>query len=480
MPINFYNSDTLTLMFHCGCDMTYKQAVSYLYSLEEERINLGLSRINSLLFNLRISPLDLKVIHVAGTNGKGSVAAMMSSILCCAGFKVGVYTSPHLKDFRERIAIKCSRAIYRTGSQRVKYIPKKELIKLVEKIRPIVEKISKTKSGKPTFFEVTTAIMFAYFIKENVDFAVLEVGLGGRLDATNVVLPLVSVITNIGLEHTDRLGNTLEKIAREKCGIIKRGRPVVTAEQTPDILKIIENISNQRKARLFRIGRDVKYKFAGVCSADSRLSGRVREGFDEKKQFFSYSGISRKFKKLPLPLLGKHQVLNACCAIAAIEILESTLHHPLRPLCTLHIIKKGLLSTRWPGRCEVVSRRPYIVLDGAHNPPAASVLARTIKEYFHYEHLILILGILKDKDIDGIMNHLFPVSDSIIFTSPSNSRAVPSLELMKHSSWLNHCTSIFATEDVAQAIELARQIASKDDLILITGSLYTVGDAIKS
>ena len=445
--------------------MTYKQAISYLYSLEEERINLGLSRIKSLLFNLSISPEDLKVLHIAGTNGKGSVAAIASSILAQIGFKVGVYTSPHLKDFRERIVIKCSGAIYRTESQRVKCIPKKELINLVEKIKPIVKKISRTEIGKPTFFEVTTAIMFNWFVKEKVDFLVLEVGLGGRLDATNVVSPLVSVITNIGLEHTDRLGSTLEEITKEKCGIIKRDCPVITAEKNPKILKIIESISHKKNARLIRIGRDVKYKF---------------EGFNGKLQFFNYEGISHKFKRLPLPLIGKHQLANACCAIASIEFLIDNRY-------LSKVIKKSLRDTKWPGRCEIISRSPMLILDGAHNPQASSTLISTLGDYFSYDRLILILGILRDKDIDGIMHHLVPLANVVIFTSPSNPRAASPFELMNYlplpiseSSQPQvgtRCSSFFITDNVPHAIKLARQIASRQDMILITGSLYTVANA---
>lgn len=432
--------------------MTYQQAISYIYSLEEERINLGLSRIKALLKNLHISLDCLKVIHVGGTNGKGSVVAMISSILSCAGFKVGVYTSPHLQDFRERIVIK-QFEIFRK-------ISKRELIRLVEKIKPIAKKISRTRMGKPTFFEVTTAMMFAYFIKEKVDFAVLEVGLGGRLDATNVVLPLVSVITNIGLEHTDRLGNTLEEIAKEKCGIIKRGRIVITAEQNPEVLKIIENISCSRKARLIKVGKDVKYKF---------------ERFNGKLQFFKYRGLSHRFKRLPLPLPGKHQLANASCAIAILEILDSLYTLRIKP----YTIKIGLKKTKWPGRCEVISRRPLIILDGAHNPQASKILSYTISDYFSYKNLILILGILRDKDIKGIMKELFPASNFVIFISPPNPRAASPAELMKHLP-LNMRQSFFVADDVSQAIKLACKIASKKDLILVTGSLYTVAEAMKN
>jgi len=437
--------------------MTYKQAISYLYSLEEERINLGLSRIKSLLFNLCVSPGDLKVIHVAGTNGKGSVVAMVSSILSYAGFKVGVYTSPHLKDFRERIVIK--------SCQRVKYIPKKGLIRLVEKIQPIVKKISRTKMGKPTFFEVTTAIMFAYFTQEEVDFAVLEVGLGGRLDATNVVLPLVSVITNIGLEHTDRLGNTLEEIAKEKCGIIKSECPVITAEQKPIVLKVIKNVSRQRNAKLIKI---IPHPPRGTYAVMYKY-----RGFKGKMQFFDYYGLYNKFKKLSLPFFGKHQLANASCAIAALERCQVLTNDK----CTYTTISSGLRYAKWPGRCEVVSRRPYIVVDGAHNPAAANLLASTIKNYFHYSHIVLILGILRDKDINGIMSYLSPISDSIIFTSPASSRAASAMDLLNSVSHPVHSSSLFVANDVPQAIKLARQIASRHDLILITGSLYTVADA---
>jgi len=443
--------------------MTYRQAISYIYSLEEERINLGLSRIKSLLTLLQISPEVLKVIHIAGTNGKGSVAEMVSNILAYSGYKVGVYTSPHLKDFRERIVIK--RFIARKDSIDRELIPEKKLVALVREIKPLVERIARTKAGRPTFFEVTTAIMFAYFIREKVDFAVIEVGLGGRLDATNVVSPLVSVITNIGLEHTDRLGKTLRKIAREKCGIIKRESTVVTADCNPEVLGVIRKVCSQKKARLIRVR-----KFAGRIFTPAVRFYKFRH-FHARQQSFDYYGSKYRLKGLAIPLMGEYQLANASCAIAALECVDS-----LR--LTPGIIRKGLRYAKWPARLEVLRKAPFIIADGAHNPPAARMLKKAIEKYFKYENLILVIGILNDKDAKGILGCFLPLASKVILTRPFSPRASIPFNLASLLPPVFH-SDIFIIPDPAEGLKYAVDIAGRNDLVLVTGSLYLAGAILK-
>ena len=504
--------------------MTYKEAVAYLYSLEEQRINLGLARVKTLLSLMDVSPDKLNVIHVGGTNGKGSVAEMASSILACAGFRVGVYTSPHLKDFRERIVIKERVNVSTCQSVRVKreMIPKKALAGLVKEIRPLADKIAKTKAGKPTFFEVTTAAMFAHFAREKVDFAVIEVGLGGRLDATNVVDPLVSVITNIGLEHTDRLGNTLEKIAFEKCGIIKQGRPVITADTNPGVLKVMERICRRRNTRLIKVRVFVGQAFSATVIGGSASGGRLAagnnvyytpRGFYRGCEHFDYHGIRRNLKNLAVPLAGAHQPANASCALAALELINpsnvppskiggqagrrtsyvkiekpDTLSAPMsigaRPRppifvagghLTPYTVRNGLLASRWPVRSEIAGRNPLVVLDGAHNPPAALALAKTIKSRFKYRELILVLGILRDKDVKGVLENMLPIADIMIFTKPESPRASDPLTLTSLLPKDTRRQAVFCIPDPRQAFCFAQSMAGRKDLILVAGSLYLAG-----
>jgi len=488
----------------CGNYMTYKEAIAYLYSLEEERINLGLARVKTLLsltdvFSIRNK---LNVIHIGGTNGKGSAVEIASTILACSGFRVGVYTSPHLKDFRERIIVKTSIKVSRptsVGGQascqsiRVKrrMIPKKALAGLVEEIKPLADKVAKTKAGKPTFFEVTTAAMFAYFAREKVDFAVIEVGLGGRLDATNVVDPLVSVITNIGLEHTDRLGNTLEKIAFEKCGIIKQGRPVVTADTNPKVLKVIKRICRRRKARLIRVKAFVGQAFSATMIGGSASGGRLANvyytplGFSRGSEYFDYHGIRQDLKNLAVPLAGEHQPANASCALAALELIDKfrvsrfafrvkrnlpdTLH------VTRYTVRNGLLASQWPVRSEIVSKNPLVVLDGAHNPSAVLALMKTIKSRFKYKNLIVVLGILSDKDAKGVLDNILPAADMLVLTKPESPRASDPLTLTSLLPKDLRRPAVFCIPDPRQAFCFAQGAAGRKDLVLVVGSLYLAG-----
>jgi len=366
----------------------------WLYSLQGRGSVLGLERVKELLSKLNNPQSNLKCIHVAGTNGKGSTCAILSSILKEADYKVGMYTSPHLKRFTERIQI--------NGEE----ITQPELNRLIEKIKPLVT--------DQTFFEVTTAIAFQYFKEQDVDFAILEVGLGGRLDATNVITPLISIITHISLEHTHILGKTIEEIAKEKAGIIKENIPVITLAKN----KTIKEIAKQKHSEIF----------------------------------------IPKIPKLNLNLKGEFQLENASLAIKAAELLN----------INSESIKKGLESVKWPGRLEFLEKN--VLVDCAHNPEGIAALKKEIKK-LNYEKIITVTGILKDKDKKTMITQLSEFSDYIIFTKPNTERAEEPEELKKLTNTRNEIII-----DVKKALKKAKKLANPDDLILITGSIYIVGE----
>jgi len=446
--------------------MSYPQALQYLESLANlERLSsypypqaLNLKRFQGFLDAIHNPQGSLRCIHIAGTKGKGSTAALLTYILREAGFKVGLYTSPHLADFRERIRILAPRAP--RPAPRADFegmIPKPKLASLVNRLKPALTKYNRaSKYGQLTFFEAYTALAFSYFQEEKIDLAVLETGLGGRLDATNVINPLVSVITPISYEHMDKLGRTLKKIAYEKAGIIKRQKTedrrqkliVISAPQEKEALEVIKNKCKKEEARLLVVGKEIKY------------SGR--------EENFSVANPYGDFKNLKIKLIGAHQLMNAAAALSAAASLSE---YGLK--ISVASIKRGLYNTLWPGRCEVVAREPWIVLDGAQNAASANVLKKAIQERFRYQRLILVLGISKDKDIQGIASQLKDLADVIILTKADTPRASAPARLKQYFKG----KEAHITHSVKEAKELALNIAGEDDLILITGSLYVVGEA---
>ncbi|MFH1562013.1 MAG: folylpolyglutamate synthase/dihydrofolate synthase family protein [Nitrospirota bacterium] len=454
--------------------MKYSEVIQYLNSLERFGIQLGLERITGLLGLLGNPHKDLKCIHVAGTNGKGSTTTFIGAILkearlVNAGFKVGVYTSPHFISFTERITI--------NGIP----IPETQVAGIIsEKILPAIKILTTYTSSSsdrleayptthhlthPTYFEIATAVAFLYFAQEKVDFAVLEVGLGGRLDATNVITPLVSVITSIGLEHQDVLGETIEEIACEKAGIIKQGVPVVTSACQPEVLKVIKKVAKLHDAKLYQVGKDIKFVIEQF-PADANSNYQ-----------FSVNGILKEYRKLQTSLLGYHQIINATAAISAIEVLQK--YHGVK-ITTQHI-KKGLLQARIRGRLELIKKSPFVLLDGAHNPASAIVLRKALKDYFSTQRLILIIGILQDKDVAEIVKELLYENKNIllvIIAQPKINRASDTKRI--HDEITKYTDKIHILPTVAEGIKYAEAIASLGDLICITGSLYTVAEAIES
>lgn len=457
--------------------MDYYKTIKYLESLiNYENISdwnykksLELQSFKVFLNNINNPQNAFQSIHIAGSKGKGSTCAFISYILREAGYRVGLYTSPHLADFRERIRVlsRPARANIFGAANPPNHknsecfegkISKRELADLVERLKPSIEKYNRiSKYAALSFFEVYTALAFSYFKEKKIDFAVIETGLGGRLDATNVVNSLVCAIAPISYEHTQKLGNTLKEIAGEKAGIIKRPQSprapehqliVITAPQENEALAVIKSRCRKVGAKLFEVGKDITYR--------------------REKNGFRVNGISRKYSNLKMKLLGGHQLMNVSAAIGVIEGLSL-----LGVDVGADSIRKGIYNTLWPGRCEVVSKCPRIVLDGAQNTASIQVLKQAVKEEFKYRKLILILGISNDKDKKGICRQLYDFVDEVILTQADNPRATSPFELAKYFTGKN----ILIAGNVRQARSKALDIAKKGDLILITGSLFVVGEA---
>jgi len=440
--------------------MNYKEAVRWLgFFIDYEKkitysASFKLSRPRRLLRLLGNPHKGLKVIHIAGTKGKGSAAAMTASILKEAGFKTGLYTSPHLSSFRERIQL--------NG----RLIAKKDVSALASGLRKIIKS-----NRRYSFFEVYTALAFLYFQKEKVDFVVLEVGLGGRLDATNVVNPLACGISHIGLEHTDKLGRTLVEIAAEKAGIIKRWSRVVVSPQPEAVLEKFRRECLKKKAKLWLVGEDISFK--EVRPVARFAAGPGREPPKTRDRYFQLCGIKGVFgeyRQIKLPLLGRHQLANAALAVGLVESLRFS-----GVIISPAGIKKGLENVRWPGRLEVINRSPLLVLDGAQNGSSALALKRAIRRHFVYQRLILVLGISQDKDIKGIGRALKQIADVVILTRADNPRAAVPEQLKEQIDWGDK--PLILADSVSEAVQEAEKIARRRDLILVTGSLFVVAEA---
>ncbi len=415
----------------------YQKSLDYLYGLEKFGMIFGLTQVGRILRAIGNPHKEIQAIHIGGTNGKGSTAAMISSILQKEGYRVGLYTSPHLVRFTERIKV--------NGKE----IEAEEVAVLTEWMRKEVEAAG---IASPfTFFDFTTAMALQYFKQKLVDLAVLEVGLGGRLDSTNVVDPLVSIITNVAKDHEEHLGNTLFKIAKEKAGIIKKARPLITAVTRPQILRLLSDICREKGTPIFRVGKEFRY-------------ARGEDGD------FSYEGINRKLWSVHLNLKGSHQVVNAATAFGAMEVLED-----LGYQVSTDAMIEGVKDVEWPGRLEMISSSPAVILDGAHNPAGARVLKESLEKDFQYQHLILLIGIMKDKDIESMLHLLAPLADHIILTRPHTDRAAPPPLLKKMLGRNGKKAEI--VEDLKQAIGRGLSLVQKEDLLCITGSFYTVGEA---
>jgi dihydrofolate synthase/folylpolyglutamate synthase len=431
--------------------MNYQQALEYLLRfadyerLPRSGIVWDLRRIERLLERLNNPQYHALTVHVAGTKGKGSTAAMVAAILKSAGYRTGLYTSPHLLSFTERIQV--------DGRP----IAEADWAGLTGQLRPHVEAENKIGDlGELTTFEILTAMAFLHFRQVKADYQVVEVGLGGRLDATNVVRPQACVMTSISYDHTDVLGNTLAKIAGEKAGIIKTGAPVVSAPQFPEAMAVIERVCREKDVRLIKVGEDVTWE---------------KGEFDVEGQYFQVKGQRQEYD-LWIPLLGEHQLENAATALAAVELLIE-----MGAQITAEDIAQGLAEVRWPGRLQVLGKEPWVIVDGAHNAYSMQRLGEAIDHYFKYEKAKLILGFGGDKDIAGMAAEAAKITGDIILVASRHPRAVKANVLTAEFQKQGITPRVAAT--VKDAIHLALEEAGDNDLIAAAGSIFVIAEVME-
>ncbi|MBE6062836.1 MAG: bifunctional folylpolyglutamate synthase/dihydrofolate synthase [Clostridium butyricum] len=426
--------------------MTYEEAMKYISSVGKFGSNYGLKRTFRLLELLGNPHENLKLIHVAGTNGKGSTTAMITKILYGMGYKVGMYTSPYIEEFEERIQI--------NGEN----IPKDKFVSLLIEVKETVEKVIEEGYDHPTEFEILTVIMFLYFYREKVDYGVIEVGLGGTLDSTNVLTPLVSVITSISYDHMNILGNTIEEIAEQKAGIIKEGVPVVVYPAEKSVQNVIVKKAEEMNSKI-RLVQKSSVKLLDINK-------------DNIYQEIQVSTMKNEYK-VKLPLLGAHQMFNLAVVLNTIEVIFEGQTENLN----IELVEKSLEDVKWKGRLEVLNRKPLIVIDGAHNIDGIKSLTYNIKKYFEYKKIILLLGILADKQVDEMIQEIVPYAEKVYALTPHSDRAQLSEELK--DKIIKYNKNVEAIENYKDAAIKAINEAEKDDLILISGSLYMIGDMRK-
>jgi dihydrofolate synthase/folylpolyglutamate synthase len=419
--------------------MEYKSSLSYLYSLQSHGIKLGLENINTISNQLGSPQTAYNAIHIAGTNGKGTVAKTMQTLLTAHGLRTGLFTSPHLTRFTERIQI--------DGIE----ITESDIVKLTAEIQ---DKISGLKHVSPTFFEFVTAMAFIYFKKMNVDWVVFETGLGGRFDSTNIINPKLCIITNINEDHKEFLGNTIKEIAFEKAGIIKPNVPVITMPQSDEAIEQITDRAASLNAPLYVYGRDF-------------IAEDIVTSINGTK--FTYSG--RNSISINVPLIGIHQAQNIACAIKGFELLFNDLSNAQTALCGL----------KWSARYELVKYKDKsLLMDGAHNPAAIASLTQTLKDIFlrHFSDVILIIGIMSDKDKLKMLDNIVPICRHAIFTAPAYGRAERPHKLKEIAEKINLTNKIdfHVSTDSTDAMNIALKLSSPKSLILVTGSFYVIGE----
>ncbi len=446
----------------------YKEVMDFLFQGPDlERLtskkkyclpHFNLERVEKLLSQAGNPQKGLKVIHVAGTKGKGSTATMIAQFLEEAGFRVGLFTSPHLIHLEERIRI--------NGAT----IPKEGVCQLLGRLRGFVEgERERDIHNSPTFFEILTALGLMYFSESapnGVDWAVLEAGMGGRLDATNVVTPRVSIITEIGMDHTDFLGTTLRQIAWEKAGIIKEGVPVVSSPGSEEALSVIEERCREKGASHYLVGRDIRV---------TSVKGISLEGLE-----CDIKTWAREYRSLRIPLLGDHQARNCACALGVIEVLVEKDDIQW----SAEMAQRALNNLRCPARIEIVSREPLIILDSAHNVPSIRALASTLgrlRRDIPFKRLLLVLGLSQDKDVDGILREIVPLADELVLTTSGYPRAAEPKFLRKKVMEIFGPLEADAlvVGDARKALEKAKKLAQPGDCICVTGSFYLAGKVME-
>jgi dihydrofolate synthase/folylpolyglutamate synthase len=435
---------------------TYHSALSFLKGMtnyeEMTRVgynstNFNLARMNRLLSGLGNPHKELRCVHIAGTKGKGSTAAMVAAMLSEGGQKVGLYSSPHLLTLRERIQI--------DGDM----ISEQELTRMMARIAPVVKKLAK---DEPTFFEIMTAAAFVYFAEQEVDFAIVEAGLGGRLDSTNVIKPEICAITSISYDHVAQLGNTLEKITEEKAGIIKAGIPVVSAPQRDEVVAVLRQAAEKTKSPLLFTGEDIEFSYRFESTRPIGPHTRV-----------SLSSGDIRFEHLAVPMMGDHQAINCGLALSIMAYLKKQ---------GLEIddqaVVQGLAKGKLPGRMEMIHESPRILADGAHNAASIEALMRAIGQNIPYDSMVVIFGCQMDKDVRGMLKHIQLGADKAIFTGAGSPRSVDPHDLAAEYTELSGKMAQVA-ETLEEALSIAERAVTREDVVCITGSFYLVGHAKK-
>jgi len=435
---------------------TYESALKYLFAQTDyeqmlrvryNRDTFSLARMRALLKKVGDPHKALRCVHIAGTKGKGSTATMLARMLEACGHRVGLYTSPHLMDIRERIRI--------NGTM----ITQAALTRYINKMAVHIERMA---SNKPTFFEIFTAIAFMHFADEGVDLGVLETGLGGRLDSTNVVKPMVVGLTSISIDHMHQLGETLEAIAGEKAGVFKAGVPAVSVPQLPAAQSVLKKAASKIKAPLVFTGEGIDFSYRFESSRETGPQTRVCLTTDRSQ-----------FEHLPVPLMGEHQAVNCGLALALLDQLKA---QGLKVDDAAAI--EGLSAVILPGRMELLRTRPRILADGAHNAASIEALMRAIGQYIPYDSMVVIFGCAADKDIPGMLDQIIRGADKVIFTAADHLRAARPKDLAEAYEERASKTSQVAP-NLAEAVHIAHNAVSREDIICITGSFYLVGEAKK-
>jgi dihydrofolate synthase/folylpolyglutamate synthase len=433
---------------------TYEQAMQYLFTTtdyeKQQRLRYNvttfdLERMNTLLKGIGDPHKKTKCVHIAGTKGKGSTATMLARMMEANGYKVGLYTSPHVTTLHERIVVNSS------------MITRKELLDLINRIHPVLEKMSRH-DNQPTFFEIITAIAFLHFVDNKVDIAVIETGLGGRLDSTNVIMPEIVGITSISIDHQNLLGNTLDSIAKEKAGVMKKGVPVVTVQQDPIAMKVLKKQAATLKAPFIITGKDVDFSYRFESSREHGPHTRI-----------CLTTPSSRFEHLRVPLPGEHQAINCGLALAMLDRLKNQGYKIDDEKAIT-----GLHGITMPGRMEMLYGDPRILIDAAHNAASIRALIQAIGQHIPYDSLVFIFGCNADKDVRGMLTELQYGADKVIFTRSNSPKAVFPMDLAE--MYTDICGKMCQTAlSLREAVRIAKSAVTREDLVCVTGSFYLVG-----
>lgn len=422
--------------------MNYKESLKYIADTHKFGIRLGLDCTGKLLELLGNPQENLKVVHVAGTNGKGSVCSFVANILKEEGYKVGLYTSPYLETFTERIRV--------NGEN----IPEDDVARIITLIKDKIDIMVSEGYSSPTEFEIVTAMAFYYYNEQKMDYVVLEVGLGGRYDSTNVIKnPLVSVLVSISLDHIGVLGDTIGKIAYEKAGIIKENGTAIVYKQVKEAENVIKEVCKEKNANYIEVNFDnINIKKSDIYS-----------------QVYDCDIMGEKFDDIEIKLIGDHQINNSVVALNVIKYLRDNKNVKI----SNEAIRIGLLTTKWPGRIEKIKENPMFIIDGAHNEDGAKSLAKALDKNFPNKKLTMLIGMLADKDIDSVLEILMPKFDKVITTTPNNDRAISSEELKKKIS--KYIDNVISIDNIEDAVNYTLNNSKEDDVIISAGSLYMIG-----